>query len=195
MRRLLLVFCVAAIAAGHAIAQPCTPPAGMPDGVWILPEPYMPDDPVPGTGIVDEACVGAPFTMIFDIQVPAQFEVPGLGTIPLESLSLATTGAVSGLPASFNYACNPPNCVFPANSIGCIAVSGTPQAGNEGEHDLSFAASLSTSGLSMPIHIPEDTSPGGVYVLRIHPSNHPSCLVATQETPWSHVKSLYRDLD
>jgi hypothetical protein len=101
---------------------------------------------------------GSPFSVVFNIKVPDHIENPAGGTLPVTSIEIATSGAIMNIPASFSYACNPPDCVFPSNTISCVALTGTPQPGEEGVYDLKVNAIIH-SIIPIAIVIPDDLGP------------------------------------
>jgi len=152
-------------------AQSCTPLSEWTDSTILVPQPYQ--DIVPGSGIKDTACVGTQFATVFHIKSPNTITVSGV-TLPVTNISIATTGAFSNLPASLSYTCNPPNCVFLSDSIGCIYLAGTPQPGEEGEHDLVIEAIIN-SVVPISLGLPGPAFPGN-YFLHVRPADHPACL-------------------
>lgn len=72
--------------------------------------------------------VGQAYTQEMQLRVPTDTLVDLLGTgtpsvVPITSITLT---AFNNLPAGLTYACNPPTCVFPGGSNGCVLISGTP---------------------------------------------------------------------
>lgn len=49
---------------------------------------------------------------------------------------------VIGLPSSFYYTCNPSNCVFTYEAVGCINVKGDPTADDIGIHNLTIKTTV-----------------------------------------------------
>jgi hypothetical protein len=136
--------------------------------------------------------VGSPFSVVFSIKVPDHIQNPAGGTLPVTSIEIATSGAVTNIPASFSYACNPSDCVFPANTTSCVALTGTPQPGEEGVYDLKVNAIIH-SIIPIAIVIPDDLGPGN-YFLNVRAANDPGCMPsATQGIPWTRLKTLYRE--
>ncbi len=192
MKRFLFSCCIALLACGRVSGQACTPLFSMPDTVLLLPLPYL--DGEPGTGITDTACVGVPFTTYFNLNVPSTITVSGL-TFPVISISMPTSGGIDGLPASFTYACNPPNCIFLKDSIGCIAVSGTPPAGSEGVYDLGFTMNIqnSTFPSPIPITLPNGQFSEGNYYLHVRSASDNACQAsATKATEGVGISALVR---
>jgi len=65
--------------------------------------------------------VGDPYQAVLTLNVPEDTTYLGV-TVVLDSMVL--TG-ISGIPADFNYECNPLNCVFYGGESGCIQIAGT----------------------------------------------------------------------
>ena len=97
------------------------------------------------------ACIGKPYTQSVTFNVPATYQ-----NLPLSSVSIATTGAISNLPTGVSYTCDPPNCVFQANSLGCILLAGTPAASNSAPDtlDLGITVSINFQFGSVPLEFP-----------------------------------------
>ncbi len=97
------------------------------------------------------ACIGQPYTQSVTFNVPAEYQ-----GLPLSSVSIATTGAVTNLPTGIGYSCDPPNCTFAAGSLGCLLVSGTPDASNAAPDtlDLGITVNVNTAFGSLPLEFP-----------------------------------------
>lgn len=102
------------------------------------------------------ATIGQPYSQSVTINIPLAFE-----GIPLINVSVATTGAVSNLPIGLTYACDPPNCVFPAGSLACIVLYGTPSAANMAPDtfDLGISAIVKTVLFDLPLNFPNTGLP------------------------------------
>ncbi len=72
-----------------------------------------------------DACITHPYNQSVTINVPNNFN-----GIPLNNVTVATTGAVLNLPVGLTYSCDPPNCVFNAGTLGCIRLYGIPTMAN-----------------------------------------------------------------
>jgi len=97
------------------------------------------------------ACIGKPYTQSVTFNVPAEY----LG-FPLTSVNIATTGAVTNLPAGVSYVCDPPSCTFLSNTLGCVLISGTPDASNAAPDtlDLGISVNVNTALGSLPLEFP-----------------------------------------
>jgi hypothetical protein len=156
----LSIFALFVVASIHA--QTCVRDSSLlMDTLFVSPRPYTASYPVYALA---PACIGQPYTQSVTIKVPATFVY--LGTpIPLTSASIATTGAVTGLPAGISYSCDPPNCVFNANTLGCILLHGTPNnpAQAPDTTNLVINATISAFGTGIPIAFPGPIAPGNYY--------------------------------
>ena len=186
---LQISLCVAFICAISTIqvqAQACQPDARYRDStVGVYPSPVTASNP--NGGINKAACIGKPFSFVFTVKIADTITVPLVGKIPLDSLTMATTGAVAGMPTGLTYACNPANCVFKKNTTGCVIIQGTPAATNtiktyqlviSGKAHSSAIAFLYPNGY--PATFPGDLFPGE-YNLRLLATNDPGCNTATKD--------------
>lgn len=154
----------------------CKPDTTLADTLFgVFPVPYSTTNPL--GGIRDTACINTPFEFAFTLKVPSTFTVAGT-QVPVTQASLATTGAVKNLPTGLTYACDPPNCVFLANTSGCILLSGTPTDPTQvGQIDLQITGSIS-SFITIPVTFPDASGalfPPGNYFLYLRPQGSPAC--------------------
>lgn len=114
----------------------------------LSPIPWVPDAPNYNLAM---ACIGQPYNQSVTFNVPAEYS-----GFPLVSASIGTTGAVTNLPTGLSYVCDPPNCVFAANTLGCILISGTPAATNPAPDtlDLGISVTVNTGLGPFPIDFP-----------------------------------------
>ena len=145
-------------------------------------------------GIRTIACKGKPFDFTWTFNIPPTFTTNGL-TANLDSVVIATTGAVSNLPADLTYSCNPPNCIFKANLKGCIGITGvvSPSA-PVGDLELKIAVLLYGkifgAPLTAPFNIPDPALTGnGKYILRVRESSDPLCSVGTRD-PFAAISDI-----
>lgn len=111
------------------------------------------------------ACIGQPYLQSFTLAVPSSFTFQGI-TLPITSASIATSGALSGQPVGITYLCDPPNCVFNANTLGCILLYGTPTAANTPDtFSLVIAATIQTAFAPVPVTFPGPVAPGNYYLI------------------------------
>lgn len=177
MKQKFLLFFVFMLGLGAINAQTCEPDTtGLPEDFLISPLPYVAETNPTG-GIDTAAIVGQPFEFVLNFATPATFEVAGVGTFDVTAIELATEGALSNLPASMDYACNPPNCVFEKDSIGCVVVFGTPMMDEAGDgstvYDIGVTTLVRTTLVNVPFTFPNTLFPGNYFL----------CVKATAETP------------
>ena len=84
-----------------------------------------------------DACINHAYNQSVTFNVPLTFQ-----NFPLTSVNVATTGAVINQPIGITYACDPPNCIFNAGTLGCLVLYGTP-----------FAFDVSIERASSPVRI------------------------------------------
>lgn len=184
MKQKLLLFSLLLFGFSVLDAQvTCEPDTvGLPPDFIINPLPYSMDNNPEG-GINESAVVGTAFEFVLTFKTPPEFAVPGLGSFPVNSIELATEGALSDLPASFDYACNPPNCVFEKDSIGCIVIFGTAEMGEAGEgdgqmtktYDIGVTTLIRTSLVDVPFTFPNTLFPGNYFLCVKANSEVPDC--------------------
>lgn len=177
MKQKFLLLFAFILGLGALNAQTCDPDTtGLPEGFLIDPLPFI-QETNPTGGIDTPAIVGQPFEFVLTFATPATFDVAGLGTFDVNSIELATEGALSNLPASMDYACNPPNCVFEKDSIGCVVVFGTPMMDEAGDgstvYDIGVTTLVRTTLVDVPFTFPNTLFPGNYFL----------CVKATAETP------------
>jgi hypothetical protein len=179
-----LILCV--FGAIQVQAQACQPDARYRDStVGVYPSPVTATNP--NGGINKAACIGKPYSFVFTVKISDTITVPLVGKIPLDSLTMATTGAVAGMPTGMTYACNPGNCVFRKNTTGCVIIQGTPATGNAiKSYALVIAGKAYSSAISFlypngyPASFPGDLFPGE-YNLKLLAANDPGCVSATND--------------
>lgn len=170
---LLPILLVAFTAAAYS--QSCTPAATLPDTVIVSPLPYQ--AAFPERGLQDTACVGSFFETTIQVRIPETIAFAGT---EIAIVNVSVTTGITNLPTSMNYACNPPNCVFLPQTVGCINLYGTPVAGEEGVRDLKIAV-LVNAGLQLPFSLPDGQLVPGNYFLTVRPEGNDACLVNTTE--------------
>jgi len=153
MKRVLLLF-AATIVTGLTVSAQCTP-----DPQYTDPGVY----PDSATGFA-AATVGVPYDQLITNVVPEDTTTM-IGGIPL-TLTFDSVVVVSivGLPPGYTYSCydaqntvSPPDgCAFEGNTIGCVSITGTSQAGDEGTYNLDIEVDAYLEG---------GTTPAASYVL------------------------------
>lgn len=155
----------------------CKPDASLPDtAVGVIPLPYSATNPK--GGISDTACLNTFYDFVFTLAIPKSITLSGL-TLAINSVSIATSGAVKNMPSGLSYTCNPPNCVFKSGEKGCILIAGTPNnAINLGQNDLKIEG-LVNSFLPVPVTFPSDQFAAGNYYLYVRPQGSKACLTSS----------------
>lgn len=71
--------------------------------------------------------VNQPYATVAQFKVPKKAPYNG-DSIDIDHIVLTNVEGLSAIPASvpFSFACNPPNCSFKADSVGCVQIIGTP---------------------------------------------------------------------
>ncbi len=101
------------------------------------------------------ACIDKPYNQSVTVNVPTAFQ-----NIPIINVSVATTGAVTNLPAGLTYACDPPNCVFNPNTLGCIVLYGTPTSANMAPDTFDLGITATVNSAFGPIQLSFPNIPG-----------------------------------
>lgn len=181
MKKFVLI--ILGIAAWGSIqAQDCMPDTEVPDSVVVAPLPYN-EITRPDGGIQDTACVDTYFETVFTFNIPTTYEYQGIEA-GITSVDVPAEDGIQDLPASISYSCNPPNCVFEADSSGCIVLYGTPTADEIGEYDLKIEATIRTTlGIDLDVLLPGDLEPGAEYPFFVRDADFENCaVVSTFET-------------
>lgn len=164
--------------AASGFSQTCTPDPTFADSTaGVYPLPY--DEATnPQGGITDSACINEPYEFVFTAVVNDSITVQ-IGSFPLDSLVLTS---VDGLPTGIEYACDPPTCSFPKNSLGCVTLFGTPtNEANLGDNELTIEATVYSFGIPFNLSFPDPTFFPGSYSLFVFDSGESDCIVGTQE--------------
>jgi hypothetical protein len=172
-RTLPLLFALLCALSLAAQAPVCTRDSSViQSGALLAPPPYT--DQAPNYNLND-ACIDHPYNQSVTVNVPTTFN-----GIPITTVSIATTGAISDLPVGLTYACDPPNCVFAAGSLGCIVLFGTPTNANiaPDTFDLGITATVNTPFGGLPVQFPGQLAPGSHYYLALKSS---ACLVGSYD--------------
>lgn len=128
----------------------------------------------PNGGINRAACLGRPYRFVFTVKVADSLTFGGV-RLPLDSVRLATNGAIAGLPAGITYSCNPPNCSFEKNTYGCVLLSGTPTAANPlTNYNLVITGTVVIQGFGISQTFPGNFAQGA-YTLKLVATNSPEC--------------------
>lgn len=109
----------------------------------------IPEWTQPGSGIYPDTITNmpaGPANVAYDFTV--QFKVPLVDSsivstgISVNRVELTGVNGLENIPSSvpFHYNCNPSNCTFKADSVGCVRIQGTPTA--EGIYPLIITAKV-----------------------------------------------------
>ena len=161
MKKILLSLTFSMIGLLQMSAQDvaCVPDPAFADSAQVVSP--LPLDPATGEGGIEmfPACIGEPYELVFSFRVGDSTNINGFG-VDLLRAEIATTGAVEGLPEGVNYFCNPPDCIFPDTTLGCIVVRGTPTENNmPGISPLIITATVVVDGLGSIT----ETIPGRIF--------------------------------
>lgn len=183
MRKILSLMAILFATSVVFAQQPCTPIASYIDSPSsVQPWPY--DSLLfPNGGIKKVACIGKPYNFTFTIRLKDTIVVNILGNpypLPVDSIKLTPGSAIVGLPIGLTYACYPTNCVFKKNTLGCVAITGTPTIANAPRiYPLTIVgkayASLFPAGYDLAI--PGAGFPGK-YDLKLVAAGSPECTSA-----------------
>lgn len=162
----------------------CTPNILYKDSAaGIYPRPY--NDSTKLGGIPKTACIDQPYEFPLTVSIPDTVTVPFGGsnlTLGLINASLDTSKAVVGLPKGIKYYCNPGNCVFEKNKIGCIVLRGTATSENKpGNYDLLINLKLVTTLGSFDVTFPGPIFPGK-YFITVAEKNSGACATSDLRT-------------
>jgi hypothetical protein len=162
-------------------AQNCLPDSTLKDSsAGVYPKPITLENP--NGGIHKKACKNQDYSFVFTVVIPDSIVVPiSPNPIPLEKVTLTTKDAIKNLPKGIEYACNPPNCIFKKNTIGCLELKGIPDNSNMPGDYKPVILMLFTVNLGFPIDLaaeyPGTTFPGE-YILTL--LSEQDCLIATK---------------
>jgi len=134
-----------------AIAQDCEPDpqyADAPAGVYPLPDSVgSPTSSLP-TGFENQ-----PYELLFTAVVPDTTTIELTpGNPSLLDLDNVTLLDIEGLPPGLSYSCNPPDCIFPDESQGCVLISGTPT--QAGTYSLLVNTTVGVGVAMLPVTFP-----------------------------------------
>ncbi|MEM6965450.1 MAG: T9SS type A sorting domain-containing protein [Bacteroidota bacterium] len=123
-------------------------------------------------GITTTACVGEPYEFVWTLKIPGEVETSDFGTVDIDSISIASEGAIQNLPAGMDYSTNITSGVFvpSVDSLACLTIFGTPQMA--GTYDLLITVTIFSQNTLILIF----TNNSGEYDLTL-----PSTLIAGAE--------------
>jgi hypothetical protein len=143
MKNLLLIAAFA-VSIASVNAQSCTP-----DNTIISPGVY-PEQP--DTAFADKA-----YDFSFQVLALKDTAVIYFGQSLNATIDSVKVVNVIGLPASFDYVCNPANCVFTWRAVGCVNVKGNPTQSQAGVYDLKIATVVYAKAGILAIPVPDTT--------------------------------------
>lgn len=187
-KSVLLILAILFAFSFQSSAQQCMRDSSllMNDTLFVSPAPYTAANP---KYLLKVACIGQPYTQSVTIKVPSNFVFQGIA-LSITSASLAATGAVTGLPTGLSYVCDPPNCVFNANTLGCVLIKGTPSNPAQAPDtlDLSIKAKVNTLFGALDITFPGPIAPGNYYLIM---QTAAGCVSAASEAnnPFASIKN------
>jgi hypothetical protein len=112
---------------------------------------------------IQKAQVDVNYEQTFQLKIPKDtiISVDGFGDINASVNYLivdSITGFPTGGPSEFDYNCNPINCTYPAESVGCLVVFGTPWEALGGTTiPIKIHTRLNGTGFIGPVPITDNT--------------------------------------
>ncbi len=145
----LLFFAGIQIGVTHAQCEPDPQYAESDAGVYPLP-----DTVGSPTSSLPMGFENQPYELLFTAVVPDSIMLElNPGQPPLNAdLSEVIIDEVMGLPPGLDYVCNPPDCIFPDQSQGCVLVSGTPT--QAGTYFLTVKSRVGVGVAQLPVDFP-----------------------------------------
>ena len=181
MKKVLLLF-MAVLPLSVLSAQNCMPDTTIQDTTGVFPGPFDIENPSPDDGINECAVIGENFEFVFTIAVGDSITIPGTAPQSLDKIVLTE---INNLPEGINYLCEPDDCTFEKNSLGCAVLTGTPTANNTvGDFELEIKVNVFVGGLpfGIPVTFPDEDLAPGVFSLKLlADANEPCDVVATNE--------------
>jgi hypothetical protein len=143
MKRLLLIAAFASSIA-FANAQSCTP-----DNTIISPGVY-PEKLE--TAFADQA-----YDFSFQVLALKDTVVLFAGQTINATIDSIKVIDVIGIPAGFDYTCNPANCIFTWRAVGCVNLRGNPTQSQVGVYDLKIATVVYAKAGILALPVPDTT--------------------------------------
>ncbi len=173
---ILFTLCVVGFTSLKAQTPACTPNKLYQDsaaGVYPLPRTTA----RPNAGISQAACLSTAYNFVFTVKADSISTT--LGTVKVDSITIATTGAIQGLPGGLTYACNPPTCGFKYKVLGCVVLLGTVASTDTiKDYPLVITAKAYIYPFTTTQSFPSATFPGD-YTVTVLPKGSPKCLTPT----------------
>lgn len=167
MKKLLLFFI---FFSSYALLQAQEEVACMPDSIYqdsaagVYPLPFN-----NGVGGLAEfpACINDPYELVFTIRLVDSIDINGT-LADVSFIKIEPMGAITGLPEGLDYACNPPDCIFPDTAFGCVVVRGTPAPSNAvGDYELVIQGLAQLGPLPLPLTFPSPLLAAGSYAITL----------------------------
>jgi hypothetical protein len=164
----IIIFCACLLlGSGFIYGQDpvCEVPAHYADSlIGVYPGPYHPEL-FPFGGITDNAYKDEYFELQLNAVISDSITFEGVQW-KMDYLQVEDNGVLN-LPAGYEYACNPPDCKFLANTLGCLLISGV--TGDTGVYDLKLKSEISVLNGVFKIKdtLPELLIPGSHYYLSV----------------------------
>ncbi len=156
--------------------EACVADTTFQDSLGVFPLPFDPDIRPEG-GITEAACINKPYEFVFTVAVGDSINF-GTSRIPIDSIILSPDTAIANLPMGLDYACNPPTCIFPKDELGCIILSGTPEASNApSAYNLEITGNVYSGPLPFELTFPDANIAEGEYILTVNAEDSPECEV------------------
>jgi hypothetical protein len=152
----------------------------------VKPYPSTPSNPA---STLNPACAGEAYTQVLTFSIPDTVVLPAIPfPVGLNYASIAPTNAIVGLPTGISYTCNPPDCVFPKNTLGCVKLSGVTND-PPGNDTLTIQLTIGTTLLPFPttLTFPDQLGDTLVYFIVVKPAGQ--CNSATIDV-LSRISSL-----
>jgi hypothetical protein len=143
MKRLLLITAFASSIA-FANAQSCTP-----DNTIVSPGVY-PEQ-------LDTAFADQAYDFSFQVLALKDTVVLFAGQTINATIDSIKVIDVIGIPAGFDYTCNPANCIFTWRAVGCVNLRGNPTQSQAGVYDLKIATVVYAKAGILALPVPDTT--------------------------------------
>lgn len=157
-------------------SQACIPDTTqIPANSFIFPVPYQ--DTVAGSGIPNKACINTHYEQVFQVKIPSTVEFLGFN-VHVEQIKL---NSIDGLPSGLSYACEPGGCTMLKNTIGCMKISGIPDASNAVKIypiKLNFTFTTLEFG-SLQLSFPDENIAPGLYEIDLRAEGSAECIAST----------------
>jgi hypothetical protein len=181
MKQLYIIFAILLATTSFVSAQmgqPCKPDESLKDSLGVFPLPF--DSLLnPQGGVKEIACLGKPYETVFTVAIGGALNFSGT-QITIDSIRLATTGAVKGLPAGLTYQCSTPNCTFRKGTLGCFVIKGTTSETNiPGGYPLTIQGTVFSGVIPIDLTFPNELIAIGTYSIRVASASDDACVTSS----------------